>query len=189
MIYKVLENYTPKNEQETVDKQAILEFIISNNDYLDRTNKAAHMTSSAIVVNKSMNKVLFAHHNIFNSWGWVGGHNDGDSNPLRVAIKEAKEETGVSNIVPYSEEIFIIDIIYVFNHIKYGKYINDHLHLNTTFLLIGDENDRLSMKPDENSGVKWFDIETVMEHVTEDRIKTVYEKAFELIKELKAKQM
>jgi hypothetical protein len=45
------------------------------------------------------------------------------------------------------------------------------------------------MKPDENSGVKWFDIETVMEHVTEDRIKTVYEKAFELIKELKAKQM
>jgi len=182
---QLLENYNPKNEQEIVDKQTMLEFIEINHDYLDRTNKIAHMTSSAIVVNKAMDRVLFAHHNIFNSWGWVGGHNDGDNNPLRVAIKEAKEETGVKNIVPYSEDILVIDVIYVFNHIKNGNYVNDHLHLNTTYLLIADENDELSVKQDENSGVKWFDIETVMEHITEDRIKAVYNKAFNIIKGLK----
>jgi 8-oxo-dGTP pyrophosphatase MutT (NUDIX family) len=185
MIKQVLEDYMPKNEQETVDKQTILEFIKNNDDYLDRTNKVAHMSSSAIVVNKSMDKVLFAHHNIYNSWGWVGGHNDGDNNPLRVAINEAKEETGVKNIIPYSEEIFIIDVIFVFNHIKHDKYVNDHLHLNTTYLLIADENDELVFKPDENSGVKWFDIDTVMEQVTEERIKSVYNKAFDIIKKLK----
>ena len=38
------------------------------------------------------------HHNIYNSWSWTGGHADGDKDLLYVAIKEAKEETGVKNI-------------------------------------------------------------------------------------------
>ena len=185
MIKKLLEKYVPKNEQETIDKEVMLDFIENNSDYLERTNKVAHMSSSAIVVNKQMDKVLFAHHNIYNSWGWVGGHNDGDDNPLRVAIRETKEETGLENVTPYSEDIFIIDIIVVFNHLKHGKYLNDHLHLNTTHLLIADENDEVFVKPDENSGVQWFDIETVMDYVTEERIKAVYKKAFNNIKRLK----
>ncbi len=185
MYIDLIKKYIPKNEQEEVDKKTILQFIENNPDALYRTNLTAHMSSSGIVVNKSMDKVLFAHHNIYDSWGWVGGHNDGDDNPLRVALKEAKEETGVSNIYPYSEEIFILDVIYVFNHKKHGKYVNDHLHMNTTYLLIADENDVLIVKPDENSGVKWFDIDTVFEHITEERIKSVYQKAFNYIKRLK----
>ena len=72
-----------------------------------------------------------------------------------------------------------------FNHKKHGKYVSDHLHLNTTHLLIADENDDLSVKIDENSGVAWFDIETVMNHITEDRIKSVYKKAFDEIAKIK----
>ena len=45
-------------------------------------------------------------HKIYNSWSWTGGHADGDSDLLKVAIKEASEETGLKNIKPISKDIF-----------------------------------------------------------------------------------
>jgi 8-oxo-dGTP pyrophosphatase MutT (NUDIX family) len=185
MILEMLKQYQPKNEQEQVDKQVIIDFIQRNHDFLDRDNLAAHFSSSAIVVNEMMDKVLFAYHNIYDSWGWVGGHNDGHPDPLKVAIQEAKEETGIEHVRPYSEDIFMVDVIYVSNHIKHGKYVNDHLHLNVTFLLIADEQQTLSIKPDENSGVAWFTLEEVFDKITEPRMVPIYQKAFNEIKRLK----
>ncbi|MEC9485046.1 MAG: NUDIX hydrolase [Candidatus Izemoplasma sp.] len=184
----LIKNYTPYNEQEIKDKQLILEYIKHNPNVLHRHDLAAHLTSSAIVVNESMTKVLFIHHNIYNAWGWVGGHNDGDADFLNVAIKEAKEETGVTDIYPYSEDIFMLDVIYVENHIKHGEYVPDHLHLNITYLLIADENNPLIIKADENSGVKWFDINSVLKIVDEPRMIPIYTKAFQKIKSLKTSQ-
>ena len=131
-----------------------------------------------------MDKVLFVHHNIYNSWAWVGGHNDGNPNLLEVALKEAIEETGVKTIIPYNNEIISVDIIQVENHIKNGGFVGDHLHLNATFLLIADEDEKLIIKEDENSGVKWFYISEIMNLVSEVRIKKVYNKIFNRISNL-----
>ncbi|MCR3905580.1 MAG: NUDIX hydrolase [Tenericutes bacterium] len=185
MYKKLFTEYQPKTEQESIDQQLILAFIDKNDDALYRTNLAGHITSSAFVVNKKMTKILFAYHHIYDSWAWVGGHNDGNPNLLEVAIKEAKEETGVKNIKPYNEDIFTIDVIYVKNHIKNGIYVPDHLHLNATFLLIADENDPLFINHAENSGVKWFSIDEVIDHINEERMKPVYLKAFHEIQKIK----
>jgi len=180
-----IHSYQPINEQEEVDKQTILDFIANNSDALSRNNQVAHLTSSAIIVNQAMDKILFVYHNIYQSWSWVGGHNDDDPDFLHVALKEAKEETGVKKIVPWSDDIFMIDVIYVHNHIKKGKYVSDHLHLNVTYLLIADDTDELIVKPDENSGVRWFSLDNVLDHVGEDRMKPVYQKAMERINQIK----
>ena len=185
MFKEEFRKYIPLCEQEKIDKDAIISFIESNNDSLNRTNLIGHITSSAFVVNKEMDKILFVHHNIYNSWGWVGGHNDGNPNLLEVAIIEAIEETGVNDIVAYNEEIISIDVIQVKNHIKNKKFVGDHLHLNATYLLIADENKQLVIKEDENSGVRWFNIDEVMNYVTEERIKSVYNKIFSRINIIK----
>lgn len=185
MLTETITAYIPKTEQEIADKKTILKFIKNNSDVLHRSNEVAHLTSSAIVVNETMTKILFAFHNIYQSWSWVGGHNDGDSDCLAVAIREAKEETGVKNIRPYNEEIFMIDTIYVINHYKKGSYVSDHLHLNITYLLIADENDPLFIKKDENSGVRWFDLDDVLNHVSEPRMHPVYQKAIDRIKKIR----
>src|SRR5699024_1093539 len=93
---KAIENYNPINEQEMQDKKVILNYIkhFSNNVLL-RDNEIAHITSSGFITNKSLDKVLLVHHNIRNVWSWTGGHADGDDDLLHVAIKEAKEETGI----------------------------------------------------------------------------------------------
>lgn len=185
MYRKLIEEYIPVNEQELLDKEAMLTFISRNEDALLRSNLTAHFTSSAIVLNQEMNKVLFIHHNIYNSWGWVGGHNDGNPDFLKVAIMEAMEETGVKTIHPYTDKVIGIDTIYVPNHYKNGQYITDHLHMNLTFLLIADDTEELVIKEDENSGVKWFSLEEALDIMEEPRMRPIYEKLFYYVRGLK----
>ncbi|MBO5131132.1 MAG: NUDIX hydrolase [Romboutsia sp.] len=171
-----IKNYIPVNEQESKDKEIIVDFINKNEDVLTRKNEVAHLTSSGFIVNKNRDKVLMIHHNIYNSWGWTGGHADGDSDLLEVAIKEAKEETGIRNVRPIIDDICCIDILTVKGHIKKGKYVAPHLHLSVAYVLEADETEEVKVKEDENSGVKWVDIDKVLELTDEEHMKDVYSK-------------
>ena len=83
-----IENYAPFNEQEEKDKALILGWISNNENAFSRENTVAHITASAWVVNKDRSKVLMVYHNIYNSWSWMGGHADGETDLLSVAIRE-----------------------------------------------------------------------------------------------------
>ena len=162
-----IEKFTPYNEQEKVEKRIMLNYINDFDDVLTRENEYGHFTSSAFVLNKERTKILMIYHKIYNSWAWTGGHSDGDSNLLNVAMKEAKEETGIKNVVPISEDIYSLEIINVNGHEKRGKYIGSHVHLNVTYLLEADENEEIHIKEDENSGVKWVPIKEILKVSTE----------------------
>ena len=173
---KQIERYNPINEQEKKDKEIILDFINKNDNVLFRDNEIAHITSSGFIVNKSRNKTLMIHHNIYNSWGCTGGHADGNSDLIKVAIKEAQEETGIKHVKPIIDDICSIDILPVNAHIKRGKYVASHLHLSVAYILEADENEELVVKEDENSGVKWVDIDKVLDLTNEEYMKNVYKK-------------
>lgn len=91
-LIRQIENYPPFSEQEEKDKALILGWISNNENAFSRENTVAHITSSAWVVNKDRSKVLMVYHNIYNSWSWMGGHADGETDLLSVAIREVKEE-------------------------------------------------------------------------------------------------
>ena len=104
-----IKKYKPFNEQEEMDKLLILNWIRNNDNAFSRENTVAHMTASAWVVNKDKTKVLMVYHNIYNSWSWLGGHADGETDLLSVALREVKEEAGISNVKPVSDEIFSLE--------------------------------------------------------------------------------
>lgn len=156
-----IEKYVPYNEQEEKDKNTILKYMDAFEDTLTRNNEFGHFTASAWVVNKERTKVLMIYHNIYKSWAWTGGHADGESDLLSVAVREVKEETGVENVKVLDDDIFSLEIVCVNGHIKRGKYVSSHVHLNVTYLLEVDENATLRIKEDENSGVKWVPIDEV----------------------------
>ena len=139
-----IENYPPFNEQEEKDKALILGWISNNENAFSRENTVAHITASAWVVNKDRSKVLMVYHNIYNSWSWLGGHADGETDLLSVAIREVKEEAGISNVRPVSEEIFSLESLTVDGHVKKGNYVSSHLHLNITYLLEADSEEQVS---------------------------------------------
>ena len=178
-----LEEFEPYNEQEEVDKKIILDYFNNFDDTLTRLNKYGPFTSSAFVLNKERTKILMVYHKIYNSWAWPGGHSDGDSNLLNVAMKEAKEETGIKNVIPIFKNIYSIEIISVNGHEKSEKYISSHVHLNVTYLLEADENEKIHIKEDENSGVKWVPIDNVLDLTSETWVRDrVYAKIIEKMK-------
>lgn len=177
-----IEKYEPYNEQERKDKELMLEYINTFDDVLTRKNRMCHFTASNWIVNKERTKVLMIYHNIYKSWAWTGGHSDGDSNLLHVAKKEAEEETGLNNLKLLSDGIYGIQIITVDSHIKRGEFVSSHVHLDCCYLFEADEKEALRIKEDENSGVKWVDVDEAVNLTNEDKMRPIYKKLNEKLK-------
>lgn len=178
-----IEKYQPYNEQEANDKQIMLKYIDTFEDVLTRNNEFGHFTASAWAVNREKTKVLMIYHNIYQSWAWTEGHADGEDNLLEVAIRELKEETGIKNVKVLNNNIFSLEIICVNGHIKKEKYVSSHQHLNLTYLVEVDEKEILKVKEEENSGVKWMNLEDIAKNSNEKwMIENVYQKLNDKLK-------
>lgn len=172
----LLQAYTPWNEQEERDKTAMLRFMEAMPDCFSRDNETAHFSASAWIVNADCTKVLMAWHNLYRAWAWTGGHADGEMDLLSVALREAKEETGV-HARPVTDDIFSIEILTVDGHEKKGRYVPSHLHLNVTYLLQADENETIRAKEDENAAVRWFSLDEALKTCEEPwMVQRVYRK-------------
>ncbi len=182
-LIEQIKKYKPYNEQEERDKQIILRYMNTFDNIFTRENEFGHLTASSWAVNKDKTKVLMIYHNIYKSWAWTGGHADGDENLLETAIRELKEETGAKNVKVLNDNIFSLEVICVNGHVKRGKYVSSHVHLNITYLLEVDENEVLKIKEDENSGVKWINIDDLEKSVSEEwMMEHVYNKLKEKVK-------
>ena len=155
-LLKSLELYQPWNEQEQQDQKEMLRRIKSGEPLWTRSNHAAHFTASAWVVSPDRCKVLMAYHRLYDSWAWLGGHADGQRDLLAAAMREVREESGLSIVQPVSPDIYSLEILTVNGHEKHGVYVSGHLHLNVTYLLEADPEFPIRCKPDENSAVGWF---------------------------------
>ena len=158
-LLEELEQYRPWNEQEERDRTELLRRLRSGEDLYTRDNSAGHLTASAWVVSPDRRQVLMAYHNIYDSWSWLGGHADGDHDLLAVALREVREESGLTAVRPVSRSIYSVEILTVDGHEKRGAYVSSHLHLNVTYLLEADPTAPVRRKPDENRAVAWFGLE------------------------------
>ncbi|MDE1548880.1 NUDIX hydrolase [Jeotgalibaca caeni] len=174
-LKKEISAYTPYNEQEAAAKEQILAYLEKEAALLTRENTHAHFTASAWVLNPTHTKVAMVYHHIYQSWSWVGGHADGEADLLKVAIKEAKEETGLKEIKPVHSHIYSIEVLPVAEHVKKGKIVPAHLHLNLTYLLEALE-EELTVNPAENSAVAWMAFDEAVEKSTEAEMKAIYRK-------------
>ncbi len=181
-LIKSIEEYIPVNDQEENDKKIMLKYINKFDDVLTRENQLFHFTTSAWIVNKDRTKVLMIYHNIFKSWSFIGGHVDGNSNLLEVIQKEILEESGINNIKLLENGIFGLSINIVKPHIKNNRYVSSHLHYDIQYLFEACENDKLQIKPDENSDIAWLDVDSLLDKVTEEHMISNYCKLINKVK-------
>lgn len=155
-LIRQIRAYRPRCEQEARDQAQMLAFMAAHPDCLERDNLTAHFSASLWTVNPQRTKALMVYHNLYDSWSWVGGHADGESDLCAVALRELQEETGITHTRLISPEIFSLESLPVFGHLKRGVYVPCHLHFNLTYLAEADESETLTVCEGENSGVRWF---------------------------------
>ena len=172
-----IQEYRPCCEQETIDRERILSLAKWFSEMiLTRDCELAHITGSGMIFNPKRDHVLMVYHNLYKSWSWTGGHADGEPDQLSVALREAKEETGVHGIRALDTGIAALDLLSVPGHYRHGQYVSAHLHLSVSYLLEADDSQPLTVRPEENSGVQWIPIDRLEEFCSEPEMLPIYQK-------------
>lgn len=177
----IIKNYIPQDCFEEKDKNYMLEAYNIFGDELFSRHPFFHFSASGVVFNETKTKVLFIYHKIYDSWGWMGGHMDGEYDFKNVAIKEIKEESGIENLILYKEDPISIEVLPVWMHIKNNEALSSHLHLNVSYAFIADEQSTLRVNTAETKGVKWIDIDILDDVVREDEMKPIYKKIIQRV--------
>lgn len=187
-LKELILKYNAQTSTQKSNKEQVLSQIKNSPDtILYRENMVAHITSSAIILNPAMTHTLMVHHNIYKTYCWTGGHADGNSNLLEVAIQESIQETGVSTVYPITDAILSIDLLPVKVHIKNEKEVAEHLHLSVAYGLIACENQPVIPKIDENSTVKWIPIDELEVDCEEKEMIVIYQEIIGQMKQEKEK--
>lgn len=120
-----------------------------------------HITGSALLINAAGDKVLLNHHKIFGKWVSFGGHADGEEDVAAVAMREAVEESGISEIGFLKTGIFDVDIHSVAENS--AKKEPAHSHFDIIYLLqTKTEEFHLS---DESVDLRWCSYDEAKELV------------------------
>jgi 8-oxo-dGTP pyrophosphatase MutT (NUDIX family) len=149
-LISALENYTSAYPTEVTFVSNFL-YLLQSDKAFERTHLPGHITGSVWVVDEAKEYVLLTHHAKLNRWLQLGGHADGDENVLRVALREAEEETGLKNFRLLSNTIFDIDI----HPIPERKDFPAHDHYDIRFLLQADRREKIIIS-EESHDVAWI---------------------------------
>ena len=149
-LCEMLTRYAASHAERRDVAARILEFVSSTPDCFCRTCQQGHITGSAWLLNPAGDKALLTLHRNLKRWMQLGGHADGDSDVLRVALREATEESGIQGIRPLSADIMDVDIHPIPD--RPAKDEPAHFHYDIRFLMqapherfaISDESDDLA---------------------------------------------
>jgi 8-oxo-dGTP pyrophosphatase MutT (NUDIX family) len=98
-----LDGYVPQGETETADAARMRRLAEAEPDPWLRS-LPVHFTASAVVIHPESARLLLRWHQRQQMWLQVGGHGDpGETDPLGIALREAREETGLADLVPWPD--------------------------------------------------------------------------------------
>lgn len=170
-VLRQLQLHQPINDHEKQMWEEMIQFIRNNPDCFERTLLKGHVTGSSWIVNPERTHALLLHHFKLDKWLQPGGHCDGDPDVLQVAVREAKEETGVT-VTPVNDHIFDVD-----NHyIPERKDVPAHIHYDIRLLFEAPKEMEELPSNHESRAVRWIKLEDVHLYNNEPAIMRLVEK-------------
>ncbi len=145
-VIQLLDAYQPENEQEQGALNLIREFVLGHARFWSRGTLEGHLTASAWITNTEKTQAVLLHHKKLNLWVQPGGHIDDEDPSLALAsLREATEETGLTNLTLNHTGIFDLDV----HEIPARPGEPQHQHLDIRFWFETDAQD-LSQNSESN---------------------------------------
>ena len=151
--------------------QRYIDFVEENTDCFERSLLIGHVTGSAFLLDSRCERVLFTHHAKLDRWLQPGGHADGESNVANVAMQEALEESGLTDIEFVTSELLDVDI----HAIPARKDEPEHFHYDCRFLLKSSGSDDFVVS-EESHDLAWAPLGDVSDYTDEESILRMQEK-------------
>ena len=137
-------------EEEPV-RERMLTLLDTVPDCFLRTSFPGHFTGSSLVVDADGSRALLHHHRKLDRWLQFGGHCDGDEDIVRVARREALEESSIQGLIVASQRPFDLDI----HEIPAHGAEPAHFHYDVRFMLIAPES-ASPILSEESRDLRWF---------------------------------
>ncbi|HEX3599725.1 MAG TPA: NUDIX hydrolase [Lacipirellulaceae bacterium] len=185
-LFESLSRYRDAFPDEAAVVDRISALVNSRPDCFERTCRPGHITAAAWILSADRRRVLLTHHRKLGRWLQLGGHSDGQWHVEEVALREAREESGLSHfelvpingvIMPFDLDVHVIPARFDAS----GTLIEDaHEHHDIRFLLIATSDDEIQIS-DESHDVRWCTPDEVRELTDEESVLRMLYKALELI--------
>jgi 8-oxo-dGTP pyrophosphatase MutT (NUDIX family) len=160
-VIELLAGYRPRHPAQAQTIARVEAFVKGEPRCFERDCWTGHVTGSAWLVDASGAHVLLTHHRKLNRWLQLGGHSDGDDDPLRVACREAEEESGLT-VTPVSDDLFDVDI-----HLIPARGTDPaHHHFDLRFVLRAGSDERFAVSG-ESHALSWVKVDELARFTNE----------------------
>jgi 8-oxo-dGTP pyrophosphatase MutT (NUDIX family) len=151
----LLAGYRATGETEAADLERMNRLAATSADPWSRA-LPLHFTASALVVHPETRRVLLRWHCKHGRWLQVGGHGDpGETDPLEIALREAAEETGLTDLVPWPDASLRHAAVC---HVRASATEPQHEHADLRYVLATRDPD--SVTPENaDSPLRWLAID------------------------------
>jgi len=151
ILLDLLSEYRPSSALDSHILERVLQFAVAHPiDCCDRSLREGHFTGSAWIIDETEHLILLMHHRKLDRWLQLGGHADGDTNLLCVAVREAREESGLEEITAVYNGPFDLDV----HAIPANQNEPVHYHYDVRFLFAADSRQVLH-KNEESKNLGW----------------------------------
>ncbi len=173
-LVAVLDAYVPASDREAADVERI-RGALRENDVFSRASPL-HMTASALVVHPPTQRVLLRWHPKLRQWMQVGGHFDpGETNPWAAALREAGEETGLTDLAPTTRDHPAPLQIVIVSVPPFGPEAA-HEHADVRYLLTTQQPD--AVQPESSAArLRWLPIAAAAAEVDEPNLRVFLARA------------
>jgi 8-oxo-dGTP pyrophosphatase MutT (NUDIX family) len=162
-VLDALAAHEPADEEEQRDRAAIAALVAATPRCFDRDlYEPGHLTGSAFVLDARSGKVLLHHHRRLGRWLQLGGHDDGEHDLLATALREAREESGLIDLVPLTEAILDVDV----HAIPAAGDEPPHLHHDVRYALVTRTPDAIEQAL-ESLALQWFPLDEAAQLMAE----------------------
>jgi 8-oxo-dGTP pyrophosphatase MutT (NUDIX family) len=154
-LLESLERHAPADEEEAADRERILGFVRRHARPFDRAIVEGHLTGSAITVSADGRRVLLLHHRKLDRWLQPGGHGDpGETSGETVALREAREETGIRGLALHATAARPLDLDV--HDIPARRAEPAHEHLDLRYLVVAPDGAEAAPDLAELHAIRWL---------------------------------
>ena len=151
-LLDLLDRYEKQNPDEVDCVGRVRELVRKYPDCFERTCLPGHITASAWIVSRDRKRFLLTHHRKLGRWLQLGGHADGDPDVSAVALREAREESGLEAFDRFGDLPIDVDV----HRIPARRDEPAHEHHDIRFLLAAASDQEVAGS-DESHALAWFD--------------------------------
>lgn len=153
----------PLDPREAAMTAEVIRFVTAEPRCAERSLAAGHLTGSAWIVDPTRTRTLLTHHRKLGKWLQLGGHADGELDLLAVALREAREESGLTRLRPVSPALFDVDR----HWIPPRKTDPGHWHYDLRFMIEAAPGEPLVVS-DESHDLAWIEIHRMADYNPEE---------------------